>query len=397
MAGVTSALSMGVVPTHRASSLRTTGGPNSTSSSEAESPSASPVLSAVDVTQWIPKKAPLKSASGRWEDFLWIEKEEPHKSRKKAILKAHPEVVRLMGPEPLTKYVVLAVVALQIAIAYSFRNQPIFSWKFMLTAYAIGGSANQNLFLAIHEITHNLAFNGVKANRIFAWVANLPIGLPYAMMFKKYHMEHHRYLGEDGVDTDIPSRLEAWVLSNRLGKLFFCTCQILFYAIRPGMIKSIPFTRWTFFNMAFQFTFVYFLVEHFACWNSWLYLLISTFFAGSLHPLAAHFIAEHYLWEGLDMETWSYYGWLNIFCYNVGYHNEHHDFPSVPWTRLPELSRIAKEFYEPLPQHRSWPMVIVNFILRDDEQLWSRAKRENRMQKGKVQMKEEGVAGGMDD
>ena len=56
------------------------------------------------------------------------------------------------------------------------------------------------------------------------------------------------------------------------------------------------------------------------------YLLISSFFAGSLHPCAAHFIAEHYLMNGavegegvtpLAQETTSYYGPLNWLCYNV--------------------------------------------------------------------------------
>jgi sphingolipid delta-4 desaturase len=64
-----------------------------------------------------------------------------------------------------------------------------------------------------------------------------------------------------------------------------------------------------------------------------------------------------------------------VFAYNVGYHNEHHDFPSVPWTRLPALKALAPEFYDVLPAHPSWPMVIVNFVLDGDAGLFARAKR----------------------
>ena len=64
------------------------------------------------------------------------------------------------------------------------------------------------------------------------------------------------------------------------------------------------------------------------------YFIMSSFLAGSLHPCAAHFIAEHYLWDGLDQETYSYYGPLNILAYNVS--------PSQPmiFTQLPTINRL---------------------------------------------------------
>jgi sphingolipid delta-4 desaturase len=104
------------------------------------------------------------------------------------------------------------------------------------------------------------------------------------------------------------------------------TFQILFYALRPGFIRTQKPTLWHLINFATILGFDYLLV-HFFGWRPLVYLIMSSFFAGSLHPCAAHFIAEHYLMsdapEGgsmqeLAQETTSYYGWLNVLCYNVG-------------------------------------------------------------------------------
>lgn len=197
-------------------------------------------------------------------DFLWLMTEEPHRTRRMAILKTHPEVrvlvllrpasilcielscpplqvTKLMGCEPLTKYVVLLVVSVQLAVAIALRHTKPLSPLFLLSAYFIGGTANHNLFLAIHEITHNLAFKSLTPNKLLAIFANLPIGIPYSAAFKVttntlafpsfqehsirfiqgYHIEHHKFLGQDGIDTDLPSRLELLCLNNVFGKVFF--------------------------------------------------------------------------------------------------------------------------------------------------------------------------------
>jgi sphingolipid delta-4 desaturase len=153
------------------------------------------------------------------------------------------------------------------------------------------------------------------------------------------------------------------------------TFQIFFYALRPGFVRVQRFTRWHGLNFLVQGLFDYALIALTDSYRPLLYLVLSSFLAGSLHPCAAHFIAEHYVFERDGQETFSYYGPLNALTYNVGYHNEHHDFPSVPWTRLPALHRAAREFYEPLPWHPSWVMVTVRFIFDDAVGLFSRVKR----------------------
>lgn len=346
-------------------------------------------------------------ANNEHDHFFWTYTEEPHRTRRMAIIKAHPEVrppchhttttktpsniapqvTKLCGPEPLTKYVVLFVVSLQVLCAYLLRNSPILSPRFLLTAYLIGATANQNLFLAIHEISHNLAFRKPELNRLFAVFANLPIGIPYSASFRPYHLTHHKSLGVNGLDTDLPTAFEAWFLDSVGGKAFFCTFQILFYALRPMFIYSLPLTKIHAFNIAAQLAFDFALV-HYAGWTALAYLIVSSFLAGSLHPCAGHFIAEHYVFEKRPAsttsstpniplpETYSYYGPLNIFTYNVGLHNEHHDFPAIPWTRLPALNKIAHEFYDNLPRHESWVYVMWQFVWDSEISLWCRIKRE---------------------
>lgn len=349
-------------------------------------------------------------------NFYWTSQKEPHAIRRHAILKKHPEVKSLMGHEPLTKYIVLGVVSLQLFVSYYLRNTHPFTWKFFILAYVIGATANQNVFLAIHELSHNLGFRKSIHNKLFSIFTNTPIGIPYSASFGPYHQLHHKFLGDEVLDTDIPTKFEALFLSNILGKAFFATFQIFFYALRPMFMTKIPFTYIHLLNVVYQFTFNYIWVHNLG-WYSYCYFLMSSFLAGSLHPCSGHFIAEHYLLDLEEaisggklslvntpgenekisvtdeskversdvefqskyaLETFSYYGILNIFTWNVGLHNEHHDFPFISWSKLWELNRMCPEFYNTLPKHNSWCKVLWDFVMKDDVGLYNRVKRVNK-------------------
>jgi sphingolipid delta-4 desaturase len=286
-------------------------------------------------------------------------------------------------------------------MAYLLRDTSFWSLKFWAVAYVIGATSNQNLFLAIHEISHNLASRSPTVNRLLAIFANLPIAVPYSASFRPYHLTHHKSLGVDGLDTDLPTAFEAFMLDSILGKAFFCTFQIFFYALRPMTVYRVPFTWVHYLNLAIQLGFDALLLNYVSP-NALLYLLLSSFLAGSLHPLAGHFIAEHYVYGTVTPtqrdpankvpipETYSYYGPLNWLTYNVGYHNEHHDFPAIPWTRLPAVYDTARSFYEDLPRHESWTYVIWRFIWDENVGLNCRVKRKEggRLVGGLVNWKE---------
>ncbi|KAJ3170067.1 hypothetical protein HK101_011391 [Irineochytrium annulatum] len=316
-------------------------------------------------------------------DFIWKDDDEPHASRRKAMLKKYPQIRKLMRHEPITKYVVIAEVLLQLGLAIALRDS-LWTYQFWIVAYVIGGTLTSSLVLSVHEVTHFLAFKSFLPNKILACFANLPIVLPFCVDFKRFHMDHHRFQGVDGIDGDLPSNLEGILFNNTFGKLLFCTFQILFYAIRPKLVATprtykLPSTAlgwlfsWYTMNYVSQFAVMASIVYFFG-FVPLVYLGVSVLFGGSLHPMAGHFIAEHYVSEE-DQETYSYYGPLNWLAFNVGYHNEHHDFPSIPWTLLPELRKIAPEFYENQKQCESWTGTLVNFIVKDGMGPYNRIKR----------------------
>ena len=247
-------------------------------------------------------------------------------------------------------------------------------------AWLFGGALTQNMFLGIHEISHNTAFKKPFYNDLLCMWCNLVVSVPFAMMFKSYHQEHHRYLGWEGVDTDLPEHVEAWLLRSLPGKVFFLFFQTLFYALRPMISRQPKLKRVHYINWAVMvgwWLFQYAMFGQVRFIISYIYCTFSSLSTGLFHPTSGHFISEHYVFNpDTFQETYSYYGLGNIIGWNVGYHNEHHDFPSVPWSLLPKIKEIAPEFYEPLESTTSWSWTLVEFLRNKNVSEFSRVKRE---------------------
>lgn len=162
------------------------------------------------------------------------------------------------------------------------------------------------------------------------------------------------------MDPDLPKVWEGNLFRNPFMKFLFLCLQPFIYSLRPLLSQPMPLTGWEKAQWVFQLS-VDAAVWYFMSGKALVYLLMSTLMGSSFHPLAGHFVAEHYEWSK-GFETYSYYGPLNMLTYNVGYHNEHHDFPRIPGSRLPQLKAMAPEFYNNLPSHSSWVGVMWRFI-----------------------------------
>ena len=309
-------------------------------------------------------------------DFRWSDEREPHRARTQALLSAHPEIRTYIGRNSWTGALIVGAVAAQCALAVVLSDKPW--WTVVLAAWTAGAVLDHALFVMVHECAHGLVFARRAANNVAAIMANLPQFFPSAISFRNYHLKHHSFQGVHELDADLPSVWEARLIRHySIGKAIWLMLFPFFQILRTFRTREIRFMDpWVALNWAVQIVF-----NALAWWmygpKAFAYFGLSLAFSVGLHPLGARWIQEHYLTNG-DQETSSYYGPANAIALNVGYHNEHHDFPSVPWHRLPAVRRAAPEFYDSLHAHRSWTALLVRFLFDQEISLFSRIVRRNR-------------------
>jgi sphingolipid delta-4 desaturase len=241
-----------------------------------------------------------------------------------------------MRPDPNLIWIITVMFLVQLASFYLVTD---LQWKWVLFwSYVFGSSINHSMTLAIHEISHNFPFGHHRAlwNRWFGMFANLPLGIPYSVTYKRYHIDHHRYLGAAGADVDMPSDFEGWFFCTTFRKLVWAAFQPLFLFLRTYFVNPKPVTYLETITIVTQITFNIIAYNVFGI-KSLVCMLAASVLGLGLNPISGHFIADHCMFLK-GQETNSYYGPLNFFIFNGGYHNEHRDFPSILELRNPPAS-----------------------------------------------------------
>jgi len=312
-----------------------------------------------------------------------------HLGRKKAILKDHPEVKQLYGQNPPTLICLFFTFLFHIYLASHFSQ---YSWfAILLGSYTVGGWMSFILQVIGHEGTHRLVSKTPAINKLTALIAFLPVfNGPFGTLWMYEHMWHHNVVVDKSLRYGLQSNSTikkailtlifigivnfVMTLSGLiLGITMLVTIPLGIIGLRdskyPKKFPLAPYNRfpqtlngWTFANIiaciAFNLIMLYFTgIKGFS------YLALSALFMNGLHPLGMRQVQEHYFVKR-GQPTYSVYSPIHQLTMNLGFHVEHHDFATVPWNRLPQLTELAPEYYneKALYAYKSYNHVLVQFL-----------------------------------
>lgn len=292
---------------------------------------------------------------------------ENHIERSKRLMIKYPQIKQISSVCIFLKYQIIFLFGL--SITFSYLSSFLDNIQYILFTWLIGGTLLNSITLGMHEVSHNHAFKSFSHNRILSLICDVSIGLPVSESFRRYHHLHHYEFNKVGLDTDLPSNIERLIFKGKLGKFIWVLLQGFFYSIRPNIIKPLEITKIQL--LSYILNIIRFIILYQINIKAALFSIIAILIGTGLHPFASHFIAEHFYNEN-KYETASYYGWMNILTFNVGYHVEHHDFPHIPGSKLPLLHKITNEYKNDIPIIKSWFLYLIKFIMDDNISLDNR-------------------------
>ena len=314
-----------------------------------------------------------------------------HRDRRAAIL-AGPsgDAVRALAtPTRWPVFVALAMPRFDLALA-AWCGTGLSWWVIVLLAYGPGAWCAMARFAFLHETVHTTSLGKRKSTR--HWLLRLgdmpALTVTNYLYYRWGHLEHHRRLGadsfdqldesEEGIDLDLlfqvdtmnvvreagapPTPPSGWrrspIVNAAQVSLRQAFNNVVDIAFLPVMvIIGGPFMRkrgaafhrdtrlqslWVLAQIA--------VIGWFLGYQALLYMLLAQlFFYFPLHPYYAFVSATHGARDadGGAQPTASIDAgrWFTVATFALNHHVEHHDFPNVPWHRLPKLRKLAPEFY----------------------------------------------------
>lgn len=300
-----------------------------------------------------------------------------HNEMRKEALAAHPELADLSGPDPRTALALPVLLAIHWGIAWLVADQPI--WVIGLTAFLIGQLVYHSASSLIHETCHKLIFRDAAPKLAFDLTLEF-ILTSYGKQLTYQHQHvtsHHPFVGDYDNDYEhedicalqarqsvfrahptwqpFLTALTLFIHALPLGSVFLAG-QIMprLYRRLSGRPNRDPVPRFTGTSPTAAEARPYIVVSIasnllmlavLGPWALLYHIWTLSLFLGKLGITnLGQSLTEH---PGTDMvnPTRSHYGPINWLLFNTGYHNEHHSFPNVPWTRLPTLRRVAPEVF----------------------------------------------------
>jgi sphingolipid delta-4 desaturase len=257
----------------------------------------------------------------------------------------------LRQPDNISFSAMLALTAFQLAMASTVDS---FSLGFWFKILLIGAPISHSLYILNLEFANNLCFGHELLDRTSAIFSNFATTVPYAELVRYFDAEHRTFFDSTLYkDPEKPSQLEIQLVQGVGMKLLYLCVYPCIYSYRILFRHYIVFTRFLLWNLILQTLFNLYI---WYCYGHifFSYLFLSTYIGMSpWHPCAAHLLFQHQKCELRlkSAKAYSYYGIMNLFTFNIGYHRERHEHPKIPWSKLPLLRQLF--YYAEYESHQS--------------------------------------------
>jgi beta-carotene/zeaxanthin 4-ketolase len=194
------------------------------------------------------------------------------------------------------------------------------------------------LFIVAHDAIHGSVLPGHR--RVNHWVGQLTLALYALLPYQKlahHHWQHHLQpgrLGDPDFHDGVRDGLGAWYLRFMQEYLDFRQQVVLFF----GM-KVIFFTLYLGFHVAIPNLFLFWVLP--IVLSSMQLFFFGTYLphrSAGRHPSTSQHQNSHHAVSSNYPLIWSF-----LTCYHFGYHWEHHEYPSLPWYRLPTMRQHQRK------------------------------------------------------